>query len=189
MLINKLSVVGGVLVLAILSDTAIAQSDFYVFGTFGNTNSDISFDDQNRVSGGDDSYALGAGYTVNRNLSLEVAYEGFGNQNATTNCPPDFSCINLILPLTTEADLKAISLSVIGSIPLTDRFEVFGQVGIASWDVDYKGISSAFDDSGEDLLYGLGLSWSADDHWKIVAEYVKVDLDFDTASLGVRYHF
>ena len=189
MLNNKLFIVAGVLMLAMLSDTAIAQSDFYVFGTFGNTNSDISFNAQNRIDGDNDSYALGAGYTVNRNLSLEVAYEDFGNQNATTNCPPDFSCVTLVLPLTTEADLKAISLSVIGSIPLTDRFEVFGQVGIARWDVDYKGISSAFDDSGEDLLYGLGLSWSADDHWKIVAEYVKVDLDFDTASVGLRYQF
>ena len=51
MLNNKLSIVTGVLMLAMLSDTAIAQSDFYVFGTFGNTNSDISFNAQNRIDG------------------------------------------------------------------------------------------------------------------------------------------
>jgi len=186
---NKLSIVAGVLMLAMLSDTAIAQSDFYVFGTFGNTNSDISFNAQNRIDGDNDSYALGAGYTVNRNFSLEAAYQDFGSQNATTTCPPGFSCVGLVLPLLTKADLTAYSLSVIGSIPLTDRFDVFGQVGIASWDVDFKGISSAFDTSGEDLLYGAGLRWSIDDHWKVSAEYGKVDLGFDTAGIGVSYHF
>jgi opacity protein-like surface antigen len=85
--------------------------------------------------------------------------------------------------------LTAYSLSVIGSIPLTDRFDVFGQVGIASWDVDFKGISSAFDASGEDLLYGAGLRWSMDDHWMVSVEYEKVELGFDTAGIGVSYHF
>jgi OOP family OmpA-OmpF porin len=186
---NKLSFVASVLMLAILSDTAIAQSDFYVFGTVGNANSDISFNAQNRIDGDNDSYALGAGYTFNRNFSLEAAYQGFGSQNATTDCPPDFACSGLVLPLLTTADLTAYSLSVIGSIPLTDRFDVFGQVGIVSWDVDYKGISSAFDTSGEDLIYGAGLRWSIDDHWKVFAEYGRVELDLDTAGIGVSYHF
>ncbi len=179
----------GALALALLTENAVAESSFYVFGTFGNTNSDISFTAQNRIDGDSDSYALGAGYTVNRNFSLEAAYLDFGSQNATTDCPPDFACAGLVLPLLTKADLTAYSLSVIGSIPLTDRFDVFGQVGIVSWDVDYKGISSAFDASGEDLLYGAGLRWSIDDHWKVFAEYGKVELDFDTASIGVSYHF
>jgi OOP family OmpA-OmpF porin len=186
---KKLSIVTGVLMLAMLSDTAIAQSDFYVFGTFGNANSDISFNAQNRIDGDSDSYALGAGYAVNRYFSLEAAYQSFGSQNATTDCPPGFACAGLVLPLQTTADLTAYSLSVIGSIPLTDRFDVFGKVGIASWDVDYKDISSAFDTSGEDLIYGAGLRWSIDDHWKVFAQYVKVELDLDTAGIGVSYHF
>jgi opacity protein-like surface antigen len=186
---KKLSIVARVFMLAMLSNTAIAQSDFYVFGTFGNTNSDISFNGQNRIDGDTDSYALGAGYTVNRNFSLEAAYQTFGSQNATTNCPPGFACAGLVLPLLTKADLTALSLSVIGSIPLTDKLDVYGQVGIASWDVDFNGISSAFDTSGEDLLYGAGVRWSIDDHWKVSGEYEKVDVGFDTAGINVSYHF
>jgi len=186
---NKLSIVAGVLMLAMLSDTAIAQSDFYVFGTFGNTNSDISFNAQSRIDGDNDSYALGAGYTVNRNFSLEAAYQGFDSQNATTNCPPGFACVGMVLPLLTKADLTAISLSAIGSIPLTERFDVFGQIGIVSWDVDYKGISSAFNTSGEDLLYGAGLRWAIDDNWKVFVEYEKVELGFDSAGIGMSFHF
>lgn len=189
MLINNLSIVTGVLMLAMLSDTAIARSDFYVFGTFGNTNADVSFNAQNRIDGDNDSYKLGAGYAVNRNFSLEAAYQGFSSQHATTDCPPGFACVGLVIPLTTRADLTAYSLSAIGSIPLTDRFDVFGRVGITSWDVDFKGISSAFDTSGEDFLYGAGLGWSLDDHWKVSAEYEKVELGIDTASIGVSYRF
>lgn len=189
MLTNRSSIVACVLGLAILTDTAIAQSDFYVFGSFGNTEFDISFSTLNRVDGNRDSYKLGAGYVVNRNLSLEATYHDFGNENARTNCPPDFACVALVLPLQTRADSTAYSLSVIGSVPVTDRFDVFGKVGIARWDVGFEGISSAFDTSGEDLLYGAGLRWSLNDHWEVFAEYEKVELGVDTAGIGVSYHF
>ena len=189
MLNNKLSIVTGVLVLVLFNDTSVAESDFYVFGKFGKTNSGITFTTENRVDSDNDSYALGVGYTVNQNFSLQAAYQGFGSHNATTGCPPGFACVGLVLPLSTRADLKVVSLSAIGSIPLTDRFDVFGKVGIASWNVDYTGISSAFDTSGEDLLYAAGLRWSIDDNWKISAEYEKVELGFDTAGIGVSYHF
>ncbi len=66
---------------------------------------------------------------------------------------------------------------------------MFGKVGFVSWDIDFIGISSAFNASGEDLLFGAGLRWSIDDHWKVFAEYEKVELDLNTASIGVRYHF
>jgi hypothetical protein len=188
-LTNRLSIIAGVLMLAILSDTAVAQSNFYVFGSFGNTSFDISFDAQNRIDGDHDSYKLGAGYVVNRNLSLEVGYHDFGNQYARTTCPPGFSCIELVLPLLTKADSTAYSLSVVGSIPLTDSFDAFGKVGIASWDVDFKGISSAFSASGEDMLYGAGLRWSMGDHWKVSAEYEKVELGVDIVGIGVSYYF
>jgi OOP family OmpA-OmpF porin len=188
-LTNRLSIVACVLGLTILADTAIAQSGFYAFGSFGTTDFDISFSTLARVDGNDDNYKLGAGYVVNRNLSLEVAYHDFGNQNARTDCPPDFACVALLLPLRTRADSTAYSLSVIGSIPVTERFDVFGKVGIAGWDVGFEGISSVFDTSGEDLLYGAGLRWSINDHWKVFAEYEKIELGVDTAGIGVSYHF
>ena len=189
MLNNPLRIIVGTVVLAILSDAAIAEGNFYVSGAMGNADADISLNAQNRVYGDDDGYTLGGGYTFNQNLSLEVAYKDFGRQSAATDCPPDFACVALVIPLTTTADLKAISVSLIGSIPLTEKFELFGEVGIASWDVDYEGISSAFNTSGEDLLYGAGVRWAINDNWKVFVEYGKIDLDFETAGVGMSYHF
>jgi opacity protein-like surface antigen len=187
MLINRLFIVAGVLVLAFFSDTVVAQSGFYVYGSFGNTDTDVSLGGLNRVDDDNSSYALGAGYALTRNVSLEGAYQDIGSHNGETDCPPGLTC--LVIPVSARADLTGISLSLIGSIPLTDRLDVYGKFGFVSWDVDFKGISSAFDTSGEDLYYGAGLRWSIDDHWKIFAEYGRVELDLDTASIGVSYHF
>jgi len=187
MLIHRMSIVAGVFVLALFSDTAVAQSGFYIFGAFGNTSSDVPLGGLNRVDDDNSSYVLGAGYAVNRNVSMEAAYQNFGNPNGETDCPPGFTC--LVVPLLAQADVMGISLSLIGNLEFTDRLDVYGKVGFVSWDIEFKDISSAFDASGEDLLYGAGLRWSIDDHWKAFAEYGKVELDFDTASIGMSYHF
>jgi len=187
MLINRLSAVAGVLVLALFGNTAVAESGVYVFGAIGNTNSDGALGGLNRVDDDNSSYALGAGYAITRNFSLEGAYQDFGSHNGQTDCPPGITC--LVIPLSAQADLTGISLSLIGSIPLTDRLDVYGKIGFTSWEVDFEDISSAFDASGEDLLYGIGLRWSIDDHWKVLAGYERVELDFDTVGIGVSYHF
>ncbi len=187
MLINRLSTVVGILVLALFSNNVVAQSDFYIFGAFGNTNSDVTLGGENRAYDDKSSYALGAGYAVTRNFSLEAAYQDLGSHNGETDCPPGFTC--LVIPVPARAELTGISLSLIGSIPLTDRLDVYGRVGLISWDIDFDGISSAFDASGEDLLYGAGVRGSIDDHWEVFAEYRRVELDFDTAGIGVSYRF
>ena len=184
-MINKLFVTIGILLLALFSELAVAQGAFYLFGAFGNTDSDVALGGLNRVDDDNSSYALGAGYAFTRNISLEGAYQDFGSHNGQTDCPPGFAC--LVIPLLAAADMAGISLSLIGSFQLTERLDVYGKVGFVSWDIEFNDISSAFDDSGEDFHSGIGLSWSIDDSWKVFAEYVKVDLDFDTASIGVRY--
>lgn len=187
MFVKKFSILAGGLVLALFCDTTIAQGNFYVHGSFGSSNTDISLGGLNRVDDDNSSYTLGAGYAFTPNVSLEAAYRDFGSHDGETDCPPDFAC--LVIPVPTQADLTGISLSLIGSIPLTERLDAFGKVGITSWNVDFEGISAAFDDSGEDFLYGAGLRGSIDDRWKVFAEYERHDLDSDTAAIGVNFYF
>ncbi len=184
---KKFAVAIMVLIVALFSDVAAAQSGFYVYGAVGNTDSEITLGGLNRVADDNSSYAIGAGYAFNRNISLEGAYLNFGSHFGETDCPPGFTC--LVVPVSAGADLTGISLSLIGSLELTAGLDVYGKVGFVSWDIDFTGISSAFNASGEDPLYGAGLRWSIDDHWKVFAEYGKVELDLNTASIGVRYHF
>lgn len=184
---KKFAVAIMVLIVALFSEVAAAQSGLYVYGAFGNTDSEVALGGLNRVVDDNGSFAFGAGYAFNRNISLEGAYLDFGSHHGETDCPPGFTC--LVVPVSAEADLTGISLSLIGSLELTARLDVYGKVGFVSWDIDFTDISSAFNASGEDLLFGAGLRWSIDDHWKVFAEYGKVELDLNTASIGVRYHF
>jgi opacity protein-like surface antigen len=170
-----------------LSHIAVAQNDFYIFGAISNTDADVALGGLNSIDDDDSSFTLGGGYEFSEYLSLEAAYRDFGNQAGQTDCPPGFAC--LIIPLLTEADVTAFSVSVLGSFRITDTLDGYGRLGVTRWDVEFDGISSAFDDSGEDLHYGVGLRWSFEDHWKIFAEYTQVDLDIVGVSVGIRYGF
>ena len=187
MIINRLQVVAGVLLTAFLSGNASAQSDIYIFGAVGNTNSDIQLGGLNNIDDGDSSYSLGAGYAFTPNFSVELAYQDFGSHDAATDCPPGFTC--LVIPVSTQADLTGIALNLVGSIPLTESLDAYGRVGMVSWDIEFDGISAAFDKSGEDIGYGVGLSWSIGDHWSVFGEYSRLDLDLDSTDIGVSYHF
>jgi hypothetical protein len=187
MLIKKAFIVAAFVLLIIFSRSAAAQSEFYVLGSIGNTSSDASLGSLNRIDDDGSSYSMGAGYAFNNNFSIEGAYLDFGSHDAATDCPPGFSC--LVIPVATQADISGISLSLIGSIPLTDRLDAYGKIGLVSWDIEYSGISSAFDISDQDLLYGAGLRMAVNEDWTVFAELEKVQLDLTVASIGVSYHF
>lgn len=184
---NRRPLVAGICLLALCGNAAAANNNFYILGAFGNTNSDVAAGGINRVDDNGGSFSLGAGFTFSQHFAIEVAYQDFGSQYGETDCPPFYAC--LVIPVTTQADMTAVSLSVTGGLALSDSLDGYGRVGFARWDLSFDGISAAFDDSGEDLLYGAGLRWTLDDRWKIFAEYARVDLDLDTASLGVNYRF
>ena len=173
--------------ISLYSHSAVAQSAFYIFGAIGNTDEDVTLGGQNRVNDDDSSFMFGGGYEFNENIALEAAYQDFGTQAGQTDCPPGFFC--LLVPLLTKADVAAFSVSVVGGFRISDRLDGYGRLGVTSWDIEFDGISSAFDDSSEDLHYGVGLRWSFAEHWNIFAEYAQVDLDLDTFSIGLRYDF
>ncbi len=147
-MISRSAVTIVMLILAVFNEVAVAENSIYIFGAFGDTDTDVAFDGLNRVADDKSSYSLGAGYELTRNISVEGAYLDAGSHRGETECPPNLS-----------------------------------------WDVEYDDLSSAFDARGEDLLYGAGLRWSVDEHWKVFAEYGKVEFDLDSTSIGVRYQF
>ncbi len=187
MLCKQISLIAILSLLILFSNMAFAQSDFYVFGAFSTTDSDLVLSDLTGVNDSDNGFSLGAGYAVTPNFSLEAAYQDFGSPNGGSDCPPEFFC--LVIPVSTKADITGLSLSLVGNLPITDKFDLYGKIGLVGWDIDFSGISTAFDDSGEDFLFGAGLRLSIDDHWKAFVEYQKLDLDLKTASIGIGYKF
>ena len=179
--------------LSLFSGVAVAQSDFYLFGTIGNSNADgvvgIPRADPFGLSQVDDgdsrSFTVGGGYEFNAHVALEAAYQDFGSFKTTCQGP---ICSLVLLTSQAEVDAAALSVSFVGSLRISDRLDGYGRLGLTRWEFDGPS-SYSFDDSGEDLHYGVGLRWSFGDHWKSFAEYTRVDLDVDAANVGISYGF
>jgi OOP family OmpA-OmpF porin len=173
--------------LALLSGSASAENGFYAFGIAGTSRVDTTYDIFNSVDDDQTGFSVGVGFALNQNFSIEAAYLDFGTHRAQTDCPPDLLC--LVVPAPARADLSGYSVSLIGSIPLGERWALYGKAGLASWDIQYRGLASAFDRSNNDLLLGAGLQWTWNDRWKLFAEYFGADDELGFAGLGARYRF
>ena len=110
------------------------------------------YEDLNRydASADDDAEAVSmfGGYNFNQYFGTELGFTNFGG----------------------DADTRALNLSAIGRLPLSDRFSVFGEVGALGWDADV-----ASGDEGVSPLAGLGLAYRASDLVDVQLRYRRVE--------------
>ncbi len=129
-------------------------------------------------------WSLSLGYAFNRYFSVQAGYHSFGRNYLTDDCPAPQQCIVIN---TEEADIDGLSIAGVVSWPISDVFDVFGTVGVISWDTNFR--QGNRDESGEDLMYGAGIGANLTPHWRMVLKYERFDFDADTASLGIAYRF
>lgn len=130
---GKLSLV----VLAILASTAALADDsgWYIGGNAGKSTARI--DDARIISGlmsqgvtsatisdsdRDNGYKLFGGYQFNNNFALEAGAYDLGNFGFKATTVPSGT-------FTGNANVRGLNLDLIGTLPLTERFSVFGRVG------------------------------------------------------------
>jgi OOP family OmpA-OmpF porin len=169
------------LIAGMASQAAMADSAFYVGGSVGQTEIDYAaFPGLTVTDDSDTSWKLFAGYNFNKNVALEFAYQDLGDSTV------DLSGV----PVSVDGD--AVSLAVLGKLPLGEKAEVFAKLGVARLDanVDAAGIGSV-SDSESDVLYGLGFNYNVTDTVDVRLEWERMDFEdqIDTVSLGVSYHF
>jgi len=134
---------------ALISFPAAAQkapeTGFYAGGGLGKS----SFKDGCRLGGscddGDTAIKIFAGYQFNRYVAGEFGYVDLGRAKSTAG------------GLTDEVKVRAWELSAVGSVPVVDRFSLFGRFGVyfaeAEENTNFTGNSSH---SNNDLTYGFG---------------------------------
>ncbi|MGM0570169.1 outer membrane beta-barrel protein [Marinobacter sp.] len=160
------------------------NSGFFISGSYGGYKAHGGEFDDDR-----DLYGVSAGYQFNPFFALEADYIDFGKFGDDE----------------VRSDLKGLSLSAKGRLPLTEAFGVYGKVGAFASDMEV----SAFD---EDETYdevspfvGAGVDFMMTHSLTAFAEYNRynVDIDeddfngqvtndgpeFDTARVGLRYTF
>ncbi|MES1982166.1 MAG: outer membrane beta-barrel protein [Pseudomonadota bacterium] len=158
----------------------------------GFTTSSISHDDH------DTGYKIFAGYRVNRNFAVEGGYVDLGKFGFTAATVPPGT-------LTGDIKIKGLNIDVVGFLPVTDKFSVFGRAGVI-----YAQTRDSFRGTGAvnvlnpnpsknhaDLKFGLGVQYDVSDALglRLEAERYRVNDavgntgDVHLISAGLVYRF
>jgi opacity protein-like surface antigen len=131
------------------------------------------------------SFHLYTGASFNDWLGLELGYSYLGKadrQGGTTRG-------------------HGINLSLVGSVPLSQSFKLFGKVGTTygrtTISANPLSLEPTGDDSGWGRSFGAGVEFNFTPQWGLVAGWDRQRMkfvgdrreDIDAASIGVRYHY
>lgn len=175
-------VLSSALAATLLSSSVFADSNFYLGGSVGQTEVDYEAVAGTTVTDDSDtSWKIFGGYNINENFAVEVAYQDLGDNSA------------VVLGQQTNLDAEALSIALVGKLPINDQFEVFGKLGYADVeaDADVPSLNASVSASDSDVLYGIGAVYSVTDAVDVRLEWEHIDLanEIDTVSLGVSYNF
>lgn len=130
----------------------------------------------------DTGYKLFGRYMFNNGLGIEGGYIDFGKPD------DDF------LGQTAQIDAQAWNLYGVGTLGLSDNFDLFAKAGFISWEADsfLDGLPVGADD-GEDLALGIGAKFGSENGLGLRAEFEWFDVDeVDAvwmASVGLEFRF
>ncbi len=169
--------------------------NFYIFGDVGQGKMELDDGDDSKLSKTATSYSIGAGYDFNKFLAVEVAYRDLGD---VTDRGIEFDNVGEY-SYVDKYTTTALQASVVGKLPISDEFNVYGRVGLASLDVEYT--STVSYENGSDTgsvsktraLFGIGASFDVTSQLAVRAEYNQYakwgDLKLSALTVGAVYKF
>lgn len=174
-----------------------------------------------------DMVSLTTGLRFNDNISVEVGYTDYGKFSGPATLRDTIYFLELdevtqeqnilvadgVITGEGEYETTAFTASLIGSLPLSRRWSLFGKLGLSAWDVEsefmgtftYTGevqgqerVRADFSDGGSSFFYSAGLIYRFNLSYGIKLEYQEAklesdvfssDADVQSMSLGLRLYF
>lgn len=135
--------------------------------------------DQVAIDDGNLAWSVGLGYRINRYLAGELEYVDFGTTDVTEHYTIDDPGLPVPFPFPTVLNLEYSShvtgpaLSLLGTLPVGERFELFVRGGALFASRKYEAGFGAFDENFSSTVWlaGAGATWSFANRWAIRAEY------------------
>jgi OOP family OmpA-OmpF porin len=133
----------------------------------------------------DDAYSIYGGSMLNNNFGLELGYVNMGDIGRGGG--------------TTKAE--GINLSLVGKLPLSQSFSLFGKVGTTYGRTKVSSLPgsgvTAGNEDGFGLSVGAGVSYDFSERWSAVLQWDRHDFKFagagreniNATTLGVKYRF
>ncbi len=174
---------------------ARAENPFYLFGKIGSTEVDVQLEDafDRILDGDDDSRGYGLGARFGDHLVFELQYQDFGEVPGFAGpCDDTKLCVAQVVPV--AGATEAYSLSFLPHWPLSERFSVYGKIGVVSWETELSevlpDIETRIDTvDDEDLVYGAGLRFLLPGPFGVFLEFERFADSFETLSAGATWGF
>lgn len=152
------------------------------------------------VDTGDVAWSATVGYRINRYVAVEVEYMHLGttktSEHYSYDATPQFPSTPAEITLTYSSKVTGPALSVLGSVPFSNGFDVFVRAGVFFLDRDVQRGPGSDTFGSTVWLGGAGASWSFASRWTVRAEYQRTgkadaasaaDTDLERVSLSVLY--
>ena len=133
------------------------------------------------VNAGDLAWGIGLGYRVNKYLAAEMEYIDFGTTDVAEHydiepagSPFPFP---VLINLQYSSHVTGPALSLLGTLPLGENFELFLRGGALLGSRDFTQGAGALDEKFARTVWlaGAGVTWSFAKRWAIRAEYQRTD--------------
>ncbi|RYG11260.1 MAG: hypothetical protein EOO07_20875 [Chitinophagaceae bacterium] len=184
---------------ALASFTLPAMAEnVYLLGDVGQGKMEVDVGNDYTAKETTTAYSLGVGYNFNQFFAVELAYRDLGHvtdHGFYTDEGVQYSYRD-------KTSATAFQASVVGSLPISDEFSVYGRVGVGRIDVDYDSFeidssNNAWSDSVSESktkgLLGIGASYKITPEIAIRAEYNQFakwdDTKLSALTLGATYSF
>ena len=158
----------------ILMQVASADSNWYVGASLGSADFDNGIDGFQLDSGGTAMRFYG-GYSFNEHFSVDGGYVDFGQFDAFVDSGGN--------PIQISEDADGFLFAATGSIPLTDKFSLYGRLGAFFW--DGESLIGNIDDNVSDVNAHLaaGLRARIYKNLSVTLDWSRFDLDGTNADL------
>ncbi len=171
-------------ILVVASGSVLAQAGPYLGGALGKSKLKewCTGGGTAACDGTDTSWKLLGGYRFNRHVGVEASYIDWGEVTATFNAGAQVA-----------AKQHSYGLAAVGTIPVAERFELFGKAGLLKTEQETRRITPApltVNRDDTEFHYGVGVKYAFTRNWAVRGEWEKTDkLKVELLSIGVEYHF
>lgn len=124
---------------AAAGSASAVEHGFYIGGALGQSDSGLRAGNVN-YSDNDLGYKVIAGFRALKILAIEANYVDLGNTSSGG----------------VEAKTKALDVFAVGFLPLP-VIDIYGKLGVVSWQTDAHSPSFSLSHNGNDLAYGAGV--------------------------------
>lgn len=175
---------------------AAGESRWYLEGKLGQASVEADFGPPLfgwTVDATESAAAVEVGYTLHRYLGIQAGYRDLGHYQALPSlCPEGDVCpLAQVIFIPADAEISGVSLSAVPRWPVSERFSLYGKLGVLAWDADLSQVLPGDPDesfSGHDLLAGIGAQYTLPKGFGLLLEYERSDI-LDGVSLGASWRF